>query len=590
MESEKRLGIRRKSRGIVVAGALLVGFCSVLPLKASQEADAGFQTYEQEKSGPDDVGQTQGEQTSVTEEQEAPSIRIDIHPMDAAVDVGGSVTFTTAASVAGDLTATLLYEWQESADGSHYYTVGNGPFYWLSDVQAERNGHYFRCLVTGDAPDLEPQMTDAARLTVRVPNYTVTVENGQADPVSAAPGSTVWITANEPSEREEFQEWTVKEGEVTLAGPTNSRTFFTMPGRNVRVTAVYQAAVGPPHIDSEPEDVQVEAGGYASFGVSVSGEELTYQWLVDKGDGSGFRKVEGAVSELYRVMVLDGSMNGYEYKCEVCNRAGSVKSRSARLTVVYRILGGARSNWVKSSGSGLVFQGSGAYREFSGVSVDGSRISASEYSKGGSQTPFTEITLLRSYLETLSEGDHEVEIVWSDGSAKTSFCIVAPAADLPADRSGLGMAGTGTAGSSRAPGTTAAATDGAAGSSGMADSTGAGKGQAESADRDGEEADSGQISENALDESLSENTVESSRDKVENIFPKSDIPTGRPKEMTVIPGRRRMEAHSSDYEKSPMQLARMSETVNQYAGTVCLAVILISAAGIASGIITRFIL
>lgn len=342
----------------------------------------------------------------------------------------------------------------------------------------------------------------------------------------------------------------------------------------------------PPTITSEPEDVRVEAGGYASFNVSATGKELTYQWLVDRGDGSGFQEIAGADRELYQVMVFDGSMNGYMYKCKV--KSGEkdeedssdncVKSRAAKLTIYYSIVGGAQSVWVRSSGRGLVFQGSGAYAKLNGVSVDGSRITAGEYNKGGSQTPFTEITLLRSYLETLAEGDHEVEIVWSDGAARTSFRIEPPATNLPADSSGLGRADGDAAGSSRAAGTTAAA-------AGVTDARQTEKKAA--ADRtEKEKTGAGGVSDNTLDESLSENMVKPSAGKTTDVLPSAGISAGMlGEEMTVIHGRRRMERTSSDFEKSPVEFAEMSEAVNRYAQKICMALILISAAGIASGLL-----
>lgn len=352
-----------------------------------------------------------------------------------------------------------------------------------------------------------------------------------------------------------------------------------------------------PTITAQPEDVCVEAGDCAYFNVSAVGEDLTYQWFVDKGDGSGFQKIMGAEASLYRVMVFDGEMNGYAYKCRVSEKISSgqpgsqesdgnnvqensenyTESRAAKLTIFYRIVGGARSVWVKSSGRGLVFQGSGAYSKLNGVSVDGSRITAGEYNKGGSQTLFTEITLLRSYLETLAEGEHELEIVWEDGSAKTSFHITPPAANLPAESSGLGRPGGDAAGSSRAAGTTSAAGDAAAIMAG---------GQEEAskmADENAEEAEkaeeeSGQISENTTDVSVSENTAA-------DILGKAGIHADMQGDMTVTPGKRRTSRRASDFEKRPVQLAGMSQTVDQYAKKLCIVVILISITGIISGLI-----
>ena len=406
-------------------------------------------------------------------------------------------------------------------------------------------------------------------------------EMGNADPAPYEQEKTVSDNDTEPDPKPENTEGKTP-GDTPEDEPQT-------PGQEVPA----EKTTRPPAITSEPEDVQVEAGGYASFNVSATGEELTYQWLVDRGDGSGFQVIAGADKELYQVMVFDGSMNGYMYKCKVKSGDKSkedsdencVRSRAAKLTIYYRIVGGAQSVWVRSSGRGLVFQGSGAYAKLSGVSVDGSRITAGEYNKGGSQTPFTEITLLRSYLETLAEGDHEVEIVWSDGSARTSFRIEPPATNLPAESSGLGRTDGAAAGSSRAAGTTAAAKAAGAAAAGVTDARQAEKTAA--ADRtEKEKAGAGGVSDNTLDESLSENTAKPSAGKMADVLPSAGISAVMPgEEMAVTPGERRTERITSDFEKSPVRFAAMSEEANRYAQKICMALILISAAGIASGLL-----
>lgn len=379
-----------------------------------------------------------------------------------------------------------------------------------------------------------------------------------------------------------------------------------------------------PRITVQPEDVRVEAGGYASFHVSAVGENLTYQWMVDKGDGSGFQNVAGAGEALYRVMVFDGSMNGYAYKCIVTsedetsqqgdgnngygsskngsqggNKKNYVESRAALLTIYYRIVGGARSVWVKSSGRGLDFQGSGAYSKLSGVSVDGSRITAGEYNKGGSQSLFTQITLLRSYLETLAEGEHEIEIIWEDGTAKTSFHIAPPAANLPAESLGLGRPGDDAAGSSRAAGTTAAGKE--AGSANRAADMTDGEKEDEkkeeeregddikSARDDAEQSEAGQnqISENTIDTSVSENMLIPHSGTAADVLQASGVAALMPTEkMTAAPDIRETKKRSPDDETNTPQPAGMSGTADQYARKLCLAVILISTVGILCGLIT----
>lgn len=361
-----------------------------------------------------------------------------------------------------------------------------------------------------------------------------------------------------------------------------------------------------PTITAQPEDVCVEAGDCAYFNVSAVGNNLTYQWFVDKGNGSGFQKIMGAEDSLYRVMVFDGAMNGYLYKCQVREKTGNgpenvtevnltqndgkdyTETRAAKLTVNYRIVGGARSVWVKSSGRGLVFQGSGAYSQFSGVSVDGSRITAGEYNKGGSQTPFTEITLLRSYLETLAEGEHELEIVWEDSSAKTSFHIEAPASELPAGASGLGRPGDADApGSGRAAGTTSAAGDAAAVMTGGEKEGGPGMedGSAKKAEKTEEEP--GRISENTTDASVSENAVMPSSGTAADVLGKAGILADlQDEKLTVVRGERRTESFPSNLEKRPVRFAAMSEKLNRCARSICMTVILISVIGIAVGFLT----
>lgn len=380
-----------------------------------------------------------------------------------------------------------------------------------------------------------------------------------------------------------------------------------------------QKAKNKPTITSQPEDARVEAGDCAYFNVSAVGKNLSYQWYVDKGDGIGFRQVNGANEALYRVMVFDGSMNDYIYKCRVKsnpdqeqagrqetgeqeNNIGSnsdgkqlsdkedsekpdenyVESRAAKLTIFYKIVGGARGVWVKSSGRGLIFQGSGPYSRFSGVNVDGSRIGAEGFNKGGSQTPFTEVTLLRSYLETLAEGEHELELVWTDGAAKTSFRIEAPSADLSAAATGLGRTGSETEGSSRAAGKTSAVRDAAAAA---VMENGRDEEKSSPADRGrGGENDAARISGNTTEASASEHTGSPSQGTAADVLSSAGIfADGQGEAMTVTRGERRTQAHA-DYERSPVWLAAMAGTKNRYAWTICMAVTLISTAGIAVGL------
>ncbi len=68
--------------------------------------------------------------------------------------------------------------------------------------------------------------------------YTVTVENGTAQPSQAYEGEKVEITANAPAEHKLFLEWT--SDDVTFVDENKATTTFDMPGNDVVVAANYK--------------------------------------------------------------------------------------------------------------------------------------------------------------------------------------------------------------------------------------------------------------------------------------------------------------------------------------------------------------
>lgn len=86
----------------------------------------------------------------------------------------------------------------------------------------------------------------------------------------------------------------------------------------------------------------------------------------------------------------------------------------------YQIIDGADSVWEKASNKSLTFTGNGDFNKFTGVKVDGELLDPNNYiAKEGS----TIITLKADYLDKLSTGKHTLEILWSDGSADTTFTV-----------------------------------------------------------------------------------------------------------------------------------------------------------------------
>jgi hypothetical protein len=88
----------------------------------------------------------------------------------------------------------------------------------------------------------------------------------------------------------------------------------------------------------------------------------------------------------------------------------------------YKIIDGTKSTWNGSTTEGLTIRGDGDFAKFAGVRVDGNWIPNVHYeAKSGS----TIVTLKPSYLASLAEGEHTVDIMWIDDSASTTFTVAA---------------------------------------------------------------------------------------------------------------------------------------------------------------------
>lgn len=350
--------------------------------------------------------------------------------------------------------------------------------------------------------------------TIQIPvaKYTVTVTNGSGTG-QYAQGETVTITAGAAPSGQQFKEWEVVSGTITLASSTSETTTFTMPAEAVSVKANYEAipvtgytitatagangsispsgAVGvaaggsqtftispssgyvidtlkvdglevtattsytfsevnsnhtievnfkqesqtpdvtAPSITTQPGNATVKIGETATFTIAASGDNLTYQWQINRNNGKGFVDITGADKASYTTGVADMLCNGYKYQCVISNSAGSVTTNAATLTVTesttpspdpvsYKILDGANSSWPENTDGSLTIRGNGEMEKFQNVKVDGKIIDKKNYTvtKGS-----TIITLKADYLKTLATGDHTFEIVWTDGSATTKFTV-----------------------------------------------------------------------------------------------------------------------------------------------------------------------
>ena len=110
---------------------------------------------------------------------------------------------------------------------------------------------------------------------------------------------------------------------------------------------------------------------------------------------------------------------------------------------MYKIIDGTKGTWDGSTTEGLTIRGDGDFAKFAGVRVDGNWIPSAHYeAKSGS----TIVTLKPSYLASLAEGEHTVDIMWIDDSASTTFTVAANTAAAQSELDSVPKTGEGVMG------------------------------------------------------------------------------------------------------------------------------------------------
>lgn len=270
---------------------------------------------------------------------------------------------------------------------------------------------------------LNIQITKAA--PAGEPKYTLITTEGKtlADAGLTLNGSTLNPAAG-------TLEWVDADGNV-LSGDTEVEVNKTYKWRFTPADINYNSLTGEielyhvdaPAVTAQPRSVSVTVGEKATFEVTATGTDVTYQWKIDRNDGNGFVDITGATGAAYTTGVTDRDCNGFKYRCVISNAAGSATTDTVVLTVLYQIIEGANGSWNQNTdGGSLKIRGNGEYSKFQNVKIDGNIIDSKNYTVSEGSTI---IELHADYLKTLSEGSHTFEIVWTDGAAGTSFTVAA---------------------------------------------------------------------------------------------------------------------------------------------------------------------
>lgn len=65
-----------------------------------------------------------------------------------------------------------------------------------------------------------------------------------------------------------------------------------------------------PAVTAQPKSVSVTVGDTATFEVTATGTDVTYQWKIDRNDGNGFVDITGATGAAYTTGVTDKDCDG----------------------------------------------------------------------------------------------------------------------------------------------------------------------------------------------------------------------------------------------------------------------------------------
>ena len=89
-----------------------------------------------------------------------------------------------------------------------------------------------------------------------------------------------------------------------------------------------------PEITTQPTAKKIMEGKKATFKVVAEGHDLTYQWQYHKAGATTWTNVKNNGTEASLSLTTKASHDGYVYRCKVTNKAGTVISGEAKLTVI----------------------------------------------------------------------------------------------------------------------------------------------------------------------------------------------------------------------------------------------------------------
>ncbi len=308
-------------------------------------------------------------------------VSIVFHPSSYSTCQGTNASFNVAANGSG-----LNFQWQ--FNGSNVVNGTNisgatSPNLTINNLLPGNAGGY-ACVVSGNCGTLT---SNTALLNVDA-NITIT-----SNPVSSAacPGDNVIFSTNATGSNLAYQ-WV--KGIINIPGENiNNLVLSAVDATDVgsyfckvtnacgtKSTSIANLTLNNPTvIVTQPANVTECAGVNASFAVSATGSNLSYQWTFNGLPVSDTGRYTGSVTSTLSITNIDAEYAGI-YQCQVNGSCGNINTEPAFLTVNENILittqptnktacNGTDVNFsVTASGTGLTYQW-----QLAGVNISGAQ-------------------------------------------------------------------------------------------------------------------------------------------------------------------------------------------------------------------------
>ena len=268
---------------------------------------------------------------------------ITTQPTNVTVAAGKTATFKVAA------TGATSYQWYYRKSASGTWTAvsassGKTSTYSLT-AEARHNGYQYRCLVKNAAGSVYTNIvtltvSSEPVITTQPTSKTVTAgSTAQFKVVATGATSYQWYYCKTPTGA-----WTA----VSAASGKTSTYSLTAEARHngyqyrclvknaagsVYTNIVTLTVNSGPVITTQPTSKTVDAGSTAQFKVVATGA-TSYQWYYRTSSTGSWTTVAASSGKTSTYsLTAEARHNGYQYRCEVKNTAGSIYSDVATLTV-----------------------------------------------------------------------------------------------------------------------------------------------------------------------------------------------------------------------------------------------------------------